>query len=1659
MKIAASAETPDGVLGSAWLAASAGSWATALKATDRQVVVDLSHISFVDLSTWIVVVSLLERLLGDPKIDSVAVHLFGDTDPIPSREDFRRAMEASLGAGPEMSRRKAVYRLARFLKDAGTITALERADRSKRIQFPFIDFHEIERPVYKAADGDHTVVHGLTRVSSASECYRFVDSRDINIWRAAMSNRFESSPLFESEELWRVMCHELAVNIVDHSSATGFLSVRVVEHPLDSAGMLRPWCHTSFGSLPKALQPVMRNGFIEVCVSDAGTGIVATLEPAYRHRFNLSPEQPVTPGEVLEFAFDEFGTRKTDADSWATDVHALARVLHMVERYGGVLKVSSGGLSVKYEGLGEPFGRLPNHHGYRSTATTAWYEHIPGTHIQLLLPLHPRQAHDHSATRRPVLQRPLPNRFFAQPNKPKGHLVPLTTYFGRRDEAAGAEERLSFFTTCERLTRELMQRPRSEPVVFDFGDLAWNEAQAETFLVKLQNVLQYRPALLIEIDPKLARGITALEQQQRPLHGDGNSVFLESYSRIGMPVLGLDSDGRPFIFGLRDAACEAALERLIYGPASIRDLTSGGVSESKLRRVLSSASPLFEPADRNRWRCAWNEEALAVEAARSIERHFEAVATANQAWRGKAVMDQARDADVTHSVSPKYHLPWINEWRSDFLDMSRILARGRHADEIAQRLVYRLEHGLTRLGRSMGDVDALACTSAPALLLASALHRWWRQPRRPAVVDLGYYVLSNRLEDIPAVTAGGGALIIEDLIDSGDSSKRLVATLQKQNTSVLAILGFARFNSRLTAARATSIDFGWTTSDEMVGSVPTHVMLEIPRPPSCEALSSDEDDRYAFVIERRSLRPVRYPTLRREFAPGRDGDLERRNRYMELLDQSREGCLVAAGHYVYGPRHYAVAVDIRSALASEVGDRIAPWIADVCEGLSQRASAPWETARAQQFDGDVSVVLMPLHSQIHYLWPRVEHLLSLRNRRQPMWLLDATIFTGRGPEYLIPSQLQHQLQSALQSASGGGLRILVIDDAAASGRTAETVLATILRLSNLVKTRSRSKHSPVQWIRYFVVLNQMDYPQNLLWSTLDRVGDDSIPFMFNSFAPFMGMAVYDAGTCPSCQTVTRLRRLERSAASNLADDAQHWIARTLKTLEPRAIDAPGFRPPRTRFSRPLTVLASRSGAGRPPSQYHAHHADTAIWRFLELMYLAYPPADVLRQLAEAWPHTSNPPNHNDEAEFQRYRQAVLDWCIRHWPRVAADGSAHAVIAAIEKEFDENTGIAVRVFEPCATLIHEPEVRRLVERLIDRLATLEMDRQSTGLLPQEERGRRSATVFQALTLLFLQASPAEIGVSPDGSHSGLVAKLAEAAERVSATGSTFCRMLYLQITRPKRHADAKWALESLAETLFRGRDPKQPDLATHELLPELVRKVIAYAPRQENLLLLQGSVNLFVASLDDLSAYSAVGREALELASRARHWLRTAETDDQFRDPSLFALRDLCALDSQFCRELSDEFHQDVASICRTIEGYARENAPTLDFSAQYEPVADARTLAPFVHLKNCLTNVAVDPARSKSGEGHRSMLVVTRRRNVGDEWRLVFRVLTNFASFEETSEAFNDSTSGASDRHMLEKFGTRFGVFPGSPDEVEQSQGYTAVFELSVMVGFKGRTI
>lgn len=222
----------------------------------------------------------------------------------------------------------------------------------------------------------------------------------------------------------------------------------------------------------------------------------------------------------------------------------------------------------------------------------------------------------------------------------RGHIVPLLEALDQPNTCIG-KDISKFRESCEQLCKVLLdRRPRFEPIVLDFSGLNWTPPQFETLLYLLQNIMQNRPVLLVEIDPRLAQGIIILEEQRAKtllgstinkksafgarLYEDfSERTYLETYSRINATVLGLDRDGKRYIFGLLKRTYEQSLLSLIEIPKTIKSICQEYMlKESIHRTILTAVIPLFEVDREDKWKCVWRPNELANELSRVISFAF-----------------------------------------------------------------------------------------------------------------------------------------------------------------------------------------------------------------------------------------------------------------------------------------------------------------------------------------------------------------------------------------------------------------------------------------------------------------------------------------------------------------------------------------------------------------------------------------------------------------------------------------------------------------------------------------------------------------------------------------------------------------------------------------------------------------------------------------------------------------------------------------------------------------------------------------------------------------------------------------------------------------------------------------------------------------------------
>lgn len=232
-------------------------------------------------------VSLIETQLNNPLLSTLNIELLGSTEcQLLSPKDFvafKTGKKTKFQLSDYLFSDK-VYRLVGFLEFLKTMNVLNRNERNAKVLYPGIDRSHINFKAFYGTKKDRpTVVLNLQRIQSIIDCEIFLDDHQILSWREAMGERYYNSPIFESEEIWRVLCHELAVNIWEHSGVAGFIAARII-FPFDEDGNLKWWCKNTYQHAIGNLWKFMYNGFIELCVGDAGSGITNTLVSSYKRQ-------------------------------------------------------------------------------------------------------------------------------------------------------------------------------------------------------------------------------------------------------------------------------------------------------------------------------------------------------------------------------------------------------------------------------------------------------------------------------------------------------------------------------------------------------------------------------------------------------------------------------------------------------------------------------------------------------------------------------------------------------------------------------------------------------------------------------------------------------------------------------------------------------------------------------------------------------------------------------------------------------------------------------------------------------------------------------------------------------------------------------------------------------------------------------------------------------------------------------------------------------------------------------------------------------------------------------------------------------------------------------------------------------------------------------
>ena len=1122
----------------------------------------------------------------------------------------RQSRDPAVRASERYLQAKRAYRFLAFLHHYGLFDCLRRHRYAHQVACAGLT-EEIQSKLYEYSGitDKATRVLKLFPIHSSSDLSAFRSQQTIDNWISQLPAEVRSAPVFADGEFSRVFGYQLALNMIEHShpfvesspqssrfKALGAVAMRVVPDK-----NLLWWVQRSFpGPLANAFGRKNRRGLLEICVGDNGIGLLHTLrEPltTVRKRFGLTPD--ITTPDLVGFAFDEIGSSKPPETRWG-GVHALHRLLKGVAKYQGILRLRTGGVEFIYDMTTDSLiqrgrfqlGILPSDSNILSV------NHPFGVQLQLLLPL------TNPARRSSLLvNRSASAAAKAAPTEPP-KMVAAAAYFTASDAAEPAAAKQHLERSLISLANLLMEEPATTSIVYDFGGYEWTEEQFAYFMHSQKRVLHTHSCLGIAAKARL---IAELRERERLNPSEehksrfGSDDFFEVLSTKHRLVPVYDTEGGLSWLGLGKHNLDSCFAHLFNAKkrvafdklCEIGEVPRHSESSERLDLYLKANTHLFNSTTRSGksfWACTLRPE------------HIEQVLSV--VIRSK-IHDLLRRFGCVHTGNAVYKLPSRSGFAREFIETTPLFQDEASIDQVsswaASELRKQIPKGETRL--------LLVSATAPAAVFARGIaDACW--DLNVDAYDLGHYFA---LDDESVLNKDEweevNTIIIADIVDEGKTLSKIYTTLCARGLSVIGIVSLVAFVKRQLRAEDARAFFWdkWTDPDSK-DTLPVLFVTEWPKP---EQISDEEakqvyGNENRFLIEPYLLHPFRYSSLtpRSTEAPDQgDFDQPINEQRMQLLEEI--GAL-RAGHLVYGAHHFAVTTCVRGFLKTEeAGGSITEEVIRICD--EQR----------------IDHIMVPFHSHIADILPRVLagiKLLSGRSIRYTFCV--STRVLAERSFYMLPNTVAVQLDEAgkRKKRRGAGLRVLLLDDAVASGRTFETLLRALIRGTRSVVTKYDLKESPLEHVHAYAVLDRQGRASGTWWTGVREValqgdgewnaphGDPTFTFRYGRWIDF-DMPVYEADGCPLCHEVNDLRELKKGAG--LPDDhsLMQRIADRIRAIKPKSTETPGFvQPTKTELPHAIQVGRFRN----------VQSVELALWEFYNLLHRGFPAASLIELIKEVY---------------------------------------------------------------------------------------------------------------------------------------------------------------------------------------------------------------------------------------------------------------------------------------------------------------------------------------------------------------------------------------------------------------------------------------------------------
>ena len=1161
--------------------------------------------------------------------------------------------------------------------------------------FGFIDILDIPRQIGSVIIPEKISLkkpsHGK-KVFSSKPIYsyhdadQFVNYSQIKEWINQLDPEIRESDFFKTGKFARVVSAELGLNIVMHASmlasaregreSFGVIAMRVIKQ---SIGEDIGWIYKSFASQKTFVAKHIKNGFVEVCICDPGQGFRNALESSFMARMielglaDVIPEDQVgLTRKIIEFAFDEFGTSKTDHEQWVTDAHALSRILALVNAYNGILEITTCNLHVVFRLDQNGLIKNDRYPGYKSNEGSKF--NCPfGTNIRILVPL-------------TISSKPVGNQKTLQISAggPDPSIVAIATEYEPNDLSNVSD----FIKRTDYVGSSILTIKSTGVLVLDFSNCQhWRSDHFATLVDRLWNLLSGRLAVVIGIDPDLAIDIMTRcyysTQRTEQFYNDDpkgtkveNIHYLSCLTDIHYVLPAVDAEGRLYWFGSTDITATHLCTKILECPLSDSDIADEMLSlecqKSLILSILKSTSHIFhfikESSGKLQWASKLSISNLEVLRGKvlvgHLDRHLKNKSEALWGVNGRSA----------------FLLPHSKRYVRTFIEATRLLQEeefSREVGEVLARLIW------TSLGKC--DPTVIITTTAPSLLLANAIRRWFKS--LPLIVDIGHYFDSPKKVVLESLCESKlekqKIVIVQDITHSGQSLNEICQCLEQYGYKVDAIATLIEFSNQVSGTAS-----GCVSKQIINNTYKTFISLyKYPMPnqlTSLEIKTIKEEE--VYWIEPYSLHPFKVLELKKagyQYLRGSNPTIAIGS-HVTKLKELEESDVLRFGHFVFENHHFSLVTKmLRLFESTNLADRLVDEIVASCNSVS----------------GEL-VLIFPLHSHIRYLVPRLLDRLSSRSIKPAYFFPVVARELGQKPYYMAPHRLEKLISSKYESRinneTTSKLNIVVIDDTTASLRTFETILRSVY----LAAVKPVGKESDIDVNE---IVNRID-----VWAVINRTGRAKstflhsvknwlgVPFSFHCFAEY-DIPVYDDTSCPVCHEHRHLviasKLLEVGSTSSL----RLWINEQINLLKPVIVDSPSFESiPSEIFPCKIEYVLGTYIAGSLP---------LACLTFLEVAERGCPARFLIGSLKD---FTSKAAAYLETKSVYRFREFVFSWFINNWKKIASDASVEEFYKLLDDELLVRPKTALKILLSCSMnqkALPEAAFDEISRKIMLRLTTL------------------------------------------------------------------------------------------------------------------------------------------------------------------------------------------------------------------------------------------------------------------------------------------------------------------------------------------------------------------